>query len=125
MAHFAELDENNIVKRVIVVTNEDCGNLQFPESEKIGIQFLDSIGLGKNWAQASYSASFRYNFPGTNYYYDKNLDAFIPPQPYPSWKLNSSCVWEPPVPIPDGDALDYIWDEKNKTWKIIPDYEIE
>lgn len=75
MAHFAEIDENNIVLRVIVVSNEDCGNLEFPESEPIGAAFCTDL-LGGVWKQTSYNNNFRGWFAGIGMVYDQELDEF-------------------------------------------------
>jgi len=116
MAHFAKIDENNIVQEVIVVSNSDCQNLSFPESETIGLAFLSSIGLGENWKQTSYIKSFRKNFASIGYSYDESRDAFISSKPYPSWILNEdTCCWKAPVPLPD-HIHTYIWDEENQMW---------
>lgn len=117
MAHFAKLDESGIVLEVNVVSNETINNLPFPDSESVGIQFLtDWSGGYSNWKQTSYNANFRKNYAGHGYKYDADKDAFIAPQPFPSWLLNpSSCQWEPPIPYPtDGEI--YSWDEANASW---------
>lgn len=122
MAHFAQIDENNIVLQVIVVNNATIEDLAFPESEPVGVAFCQSIyGLDTNWKQTSYNATFRKNYAGIGYTYDDVLDAFIPPKPYPSWLLNTqTCQWEAPVPYPN-DGKDYYWDETTQTWvEIIP-----
>lgn len=115
MAHFAELDQNNKVLRVIVVNNEVLKDISGNEIEQLGIDFCKNL-FGGNWAQTSYSGSFRKNYAGIGYYYDKDLDAFVPPRPYPSWTLNNlTANWEPPVPHPNDNKL-YLWDELTKTW---------
>lgn len=122
MAHFAQLDENNIVLQVIVVNNATIEDLAFPESEPVGVVFCQSIyGSDTNWKQTSYNANFRKNYAGIDYTYDDILDAFIPLKPYPSWLLNTQiCQWEAPVPYPN-DGKDYYWDETTQTWvEIIP-----
>jgi hypothetical protein len=107
MAHFAELDENNIVLRV-VVTNNDF--------ENEGYDWLVE-NLGGTWIQTSYNANFRKNFAGIGFKYDEVLDAFIPPQPFASWTLNEQTAkWEAPVPYPEDDLM-YFWDEENKNWQ--------
>jgi len=117
MAHFAKIDENKIVQQVIVVTNEDCGNLEFPESETIGQSFINSIGLVGTWKQTSYNNNFRKNYAGIGYTYDESKDAFIPVKPYSSYVLNEdTCQWEAPIPRPN-DGKFYDWDEENLTWK--------
>jgi hypothetical protein len=124
MAHFAKV-ENDVVSQVIVIDNESCQNLPFPESETIGQDFIKSIGLEGKWLQCSYNENFRKNFPGTGYVYDKNLDAFIPPKEYDSWVLNQETGrWEAPVPMPitgtNKDSRLY-WDEDTKSWKYEPE----
>ena len=122
MAHFAQLDENNIALLVIVVSNNDINNLPFPESEPIGVAFCKSLfGQDTNWAQTSYNASFRYNYAGIGYLFDATADAFIPPKPYPSWLLNTNTYqWEPPVPYPN-DGKQYQWDEATQSWVLVPE----
>lgn len=78
MAHFAKM-AGNIVEEVIVVSNDDCANLPFPESEPVGQQFIASIGLNGSWLQTSYSGSFRGIYAGIGYVYDATLDIFSPP----------------------------------------------
>lgn len=82
MAHFAEIDSNNTVNRVIVIANEDCGGGEFPESEPIGQAFIASIGLTGTWLQTSYHANFRGMYAGIGMIYDADLDQFVePPAP--------------------------------------------
>jgi len=107
MAHFAEIDGNNIVKRVIVVGDADCGGGNFPSSDAPGAAFCNKL-LGGTWKQTSYNNNFRKRYAGTGYKYDADLDMFIAPQPYASWTLNSEGDWEAPVAKPEGD---YTWDE--------------
>ena len=115
MAHFAELDQNNIVLRVIVVHNNDCLDADGNESEMVGAGFCAKL-FGGNWKQTSYNGSIRKNYAGIGYTFDLQRDAFIPPKPYESWVLNAgSCLWEPPVAMPiDGQM--YTWDEENINW---------
>jgi hypothetical protein len=81
MAHFAKLDDNNIVTEVNVVGNEMLNNLPFPESEPVGIAFLTKWSGGyTNWKQTSYNANFRKHYAGIGYTYDPVFDAFIPPE---------------------------------------------
>jgi hypothetical protein len=117
MAHFAQIDENGIVIKVIAVSNEVLNNLPFPESEPIGVEFCQSLfGSDTVWKQTSYNNRFRKTYAGIGYTYNKDLDSFISFQPYSSWILNKqTCVWDPPVPHPtDGEF--YTWDEENQTW---------
>lgn len=127
MAHFAQLDEHNIVLQVIVVSNDTINNLPFPESEPIGIAFCQSLlGADTRWAQTSYNANFRYNYAGIGYTFEPVASpngAFIPPKPYPSWLLDTTTFqWKPPVPYPN-DGKMYYWDEATQSWVLMPDQE--
>jgi hypothetical protein len=117
VAHFAKITDTNTVTQVVVINNNDVGNLNFPASEPLGQNFL-AIFYGDNsaWRQTSYNGNFRKNFAGIGYFYDEKRDAFIAPQPYFSWLLNEdTCRWEPPTPYPsDGNV--YNWDEATQTW---------
>ena len=118
MAHYAEIDKNNIVIRVIVIDEEVVNSGEF--------------GDPLNWIQTSFNTHegqhslggtpLRKNYAGLGYTYDKDRDAFIPPQPYPSWIFDEdTCQWNVPVPYPTGHAADgpiYEWDEDNITWKL-------
>lgn len=115
MAHFAEIDSNNVVLRVIVVANKDTADAQGIEKESIGKAFCERL-LGGTWAQTSYNATFRKHYAGIGYTFDAALNAFIPPKPYPSWLLNTTtCDWEAPVPYPN-DGKRYAWDEATQSW---------
>ena len=94
MAHFAELDENNIVKQVIVVHNDDLLD-NGVESEAKGIAFCQSL-FGGNWIQTSFNGTIRFNFAGIGYSYDESRNAFIPPMPLEgNWTLDASTYrWE-------------------------------
>lgn len=103
MAHFAQLNENNIVVNVVVVNNKDTADENGNEIEEIGIQFLQSI-LGEDtiWKQTSYNNNIRKNYAIIGGTYDESRDAFIPPKTYENWILNEeTCLWEPPIPKPD------------------------
>lgn len=116
MAHFAKL-ENDLVVEVIVVNNDVLNDLPFPDSEPIGVEFCQSLfGTDTVWLQTSYNGNFRGNYAGIGYIYDAALDAFIAPQPYPSWTLNlETGKWEPPTPYPtDGNI--YRWQEATLSW---------
>ena len=106
MAHFAEIDENNIVLRVLVTDND------YPNE---GYDWLVE-NLGGTWVQTSYNATIRKNFAGIGYTYDAERDAFIAPQPFESWVLDEdTCRWEAPVAYPtDGEI--YTWDEATESW---------
>lgn len=120
MAHFAEVDENNIVLRVLVVDDLHESN---------GQEFLaTTLGLGGTWIKTSYNTHagvhnkggtpLRKNYAGIGYTYDSGRDAFIPPKPYPSWVLNeTSCVYEAPVAMPTEGR--YTWNEETTSWDEI------
>jgi hypothetical protein len=117
MAHFAQLDDNNVVLQVIVVGNADTSDENGVEKEEIGVAFCQSLlGANTQWRQTSYNNRMRKNYAGIGYTYDVQRDAFIPPQPFASWVLDEdTCRWDAPVPYPqDGKA--YIWDEATVTW---------
>ena len=117
MAHFAKLDDNNIVLNVHVVNN-DVLLVDGVESEQAGIDFLSDIHGHTNWKQTSYSASFRKHYAGIGYVYNPTLDAFHTQQPYPSWSLNTeTCLWEAPVAYPGEDI--YTWDEDTTSWVLV------
>ena len=120
MAHFAKLNENNIVEDVIVISNQHCNNLDFPQSEVLGQLFIVTIlGLEGKWYQTSYNSNFRKNFAGIGCTYDVNRNAFIAPKPFNSWILNEeTCAWEPPTPYPDMNDF-YIWNEDIVNWEEI------
>lgn len=115
MAHFAELDENNTVLRVIVVNNSDCLDENGNESEAVGIQFCQNL-LGGNWVQTSYNGNFRRRYAGIGYVYNSSIDAFVPQQPFPSWTLDANADWQAPVPKPDDGKL-YNWNEETQAWE--------
>lgn len=140
MAHFAKLDENDIVLEVQVVHNNVLLDSNGIEREELGIAFLIDIHKYPYWKQTSYSGSFRKNYAGIGYQFDRNRDAFIPPmppgphwvlneetcqwspkgvptQPYPSWTLNRITLeWEPPVPYPGNGEQ---WNEAAQSWDPI------
>jgi hypothetical protein len=112
MAHFAEIDNNNVVLRVLVVDNEQ---------EHRGQEFLaEDLGLGGRWIQTSYNANFRKMYAGIGYTYNEELDIFVPPKPYESWIFNNELEqWEPTIGMPiyeEGKA--YLWDEENQVWNV-------
>ena len=120
MAHWAEIDEDNIVVRVLVVADD----------KEDGQAFLaDELGLGGTWKKTSYNTvagehrnggtPFRKNYAGIGFTYDATRDAFIPPKTFPSWTLNEDkCIWEAPTPMPIDDKT-YIWDEDTTSWKEV------
>jgi hypothetical protein len=119
MAHFAEIDDNNIVTRVIVAEQD----------------FIDTGAVGdpSKWIQTSYNtrggvhygqdgqpdggAALRKNYAGIGYTYDAGLDAFIPPKPFDSWILdNETCYWNPPTPMPNDTSKIWTWNETTQSW---------
>ena len=109
MAHFAELDENNIVTRVVVVADEH---------EADGENWCADFFGGGNWKQTSYNANIRYNYAGVEFTYDPVADAFNAPQPFPSWSLDSNNKWQAPTPYPS-DGSRYTWDEAQINWVAV------
>jgi hypothetical protein len=118
MAHFAQLNEENLVTQVIVVANQDTADQDGVENEAIGIAFCNNL-LGGKWIQTSYNGNIRKNYAGVGYKYDATLDAFIPPQPYASWLLNEATAqWKAPVDMPTDDKR-YVWNEETLAWDVI------
>jgi hypothetical protein len=121
MAHFAEIDAEGTVLRVLVVADAQ---------EDRGQEFLaDDLGLGGTWKKTSYNTvggvhsnggtPYRKNYAGIGFKYDNALDAFIPPKPFASWDLNEdTCLWEAPTPMPTDDKM-YAWDEDTTSWKEV------
>lgn len=109
MSHWAELDENNVVTRVVVCDNND------PNGDE-GYQWLVD-NLGGKWVQTSYNHNFRFRFAGVGFTYNEELDAFIEPSPYPSWIIDQNTTeWVAPVPKPSNTDAIYVWDEDKKEW---------
>ena len=115
MAHFAEIGEDNVVLRVIVVADKDTSDADGNEVESIGAEFCRNL-LGGTWKQTSYNANMRKNYAGIGFKYDSIRDAFIPPKPFDSWLLDEvTCRWAAPVEYPN-DGQIYIWDEPTLSW---------
>ena len=106
MSHWAEIDNNNKVIRVLVGDNND------PVGDE-GYQWLIN-NLGGTWIKTSYNGTIRKNFAGVGMFYDSERDAFIAPQPYPSWSLNDNFDWHAPAPRPTEGF--WYWDEPTLTW---------
>ena len=127
MAHFAQLDGNNVVTQVIVVSNDDTSDSNGVETESIGVAFCQKLlGASTNWKQTSYNGNMRGNYAGIGYTYMSNVatlgvgstDIFISPQPYASWTLSTTAAaWEPPIPKPTltqemvDNRQNWYWDE--------------
>ena len=119
MAHFAQLNEENLVTQVIVVANQDTTDSDGMENEAVGAAFCANL-LGGTWKQTSYNARIRKNYAGIGYKYDATLDAYIPPQPFASWTLDESTAqWKAPVDMPT-DGKQYTWDEATTSWVEVP-----
>ena len=118
MAHFAKIDENNIVTQVVVVENKDTADASGVEKEHIGAAHLEKI-LGGTWKQTSYNGNFRKNYAGIGYSFDGQRNAFIPPKPFNSWVLvEETCQWKAPVDMPN-DGQMYTWDEDSTSWNVV------
>ena len=112
MAHFAILDESNIVTRVEVINNAVLLDGDGVEQEQLGIDFLTELyGVG-NYKQTSYNKNFRKNYAGVGYTYDAVKDKFIKSKPFASWSLDENDDWKAPITYPDDDK-DYYWNEDN------------
>lgn len=108
MAHFAEIDENGIVKQVLVVPDQE---------EHRGQEFLaNDLGLGGIWIQTSYNHKIRKQYAGIGFKYDAEADVFIALQPFSSWILDENYDWQAPKPKPEDDLM-YVWNEENLEWE--------
>ena len=119
MAHFAKLDENNNVIGVHIVNNEVI-TVDGAELEQLGVDFLTELYGHTLWKQTSYNSNFRKNFAAVGFKYDSVRDAFLFPQPYPSWVLDEeTCRWEAPVERPElVNGMLIKWDEATIAWII-------
>ena len=108
MAHFAEIDSNQVVKQVLVVPDQQ---------EHRGQEYLaNDLGLGGTWIQTSYNNNIRKQYAGIGYTYDEVADVFITPQPFPSWSLDENHDWQAPKPKPEDDLM-YVWNEEKLDWE--------
>ena len=112
MAHFAEVDTNDVVLRVLVVGNDQ---------EHRGQEFLaDDLALGGTWVQTSYNGNMRKNYAGIGMKFDRVRDAFIPEQPYPSWVLDEqTCLWNAPTEMPVVEGKMFTWVEADLNWQEV------
>lgn len=118
MAHYAEIDANNVVLRVIVVDNKDESTPDGTTVESIGVAFCQRL-FGGDWVKTSYNGNIRKRYAGIGYTYNSSLDAFVPPQPFPSWTLdNATADWVAPVPMPT-DGKQYAWNEETQSWDVV------
>ena len=132
MAHFAQLDSDNVVTQVIVVSNDDTSDSNGVEVESIGVAFCQKLlGASTNWKQTSYNSNMRGNYAGIGYTFMSGVatlgvgstDVFVPQKPYASWTLSTTAaVWEPPSTPGAAPALTeeertagkyYVWNESN------------
>jgi len=105
MAHFAQLDENNVVTQVIVVSNNELLDANGQEREELGVAFCQRL-FGGNWKQTSYNNSMRVRYAGIGYSYNATLDAYVPPKPFPSDHGT-------------GDPIKhYYWNEEAQDWQL-------
>ena len=125
MAHFAELDSNNVVKRVIVVGNDvetAAGPLGENDMHVDGETWCVNFFKGGNWKQTSYNNNFRKQYCGKGYTFDSAKNKFISPQPYDSWALDGNDDWQAPVTYPtDTTDKNISWDEENQKWTATDD----
>jgi len=119
MAHFAKIGSDNVVIRVHVLNNEVIMK-DGEEDEATGVEFLQNLYKNTDtYIQTSYNSNFRKNYAGVGFTYDQTKDAFIAPQPFPSWELDEdTCRWQAPTARPDDDKM-YGWDEASTSWKEI------
>ena len=111
MAHYAFLDDNNIVTLVIPGIDET------ETIEGLAPEVWYANFRGQRCIRTSYNHRIRFNYAGIGYTYDEGRDAFYAPQPYPSWTLNeTSCTWEAPVAMPVEEGKMYVWDEPTLNW---------
>jgi hypothetical protein len=120
MAHFAELDENNVVTRVVVVGNDvetAAGPLGSNDMHVDGETWCVNFFKTPNWKQTSYNNNFRKHYAGKGYTFDAAKDKFISPQPYDSWALDGNDDWQAPVTFPtDTTDKTISWDEAGQKW---------
>ena len=138
MAHYAILDENNMVTSVITGRDENdtaggvtdweayYGNRMNAVVKRTSYNTYGGIHYTDGEPSADQSKAFRFHYAGIGFTYDADRDAFIPPKPYDSWVLGDTCLWEAPVPMPeetdaDGNPVPYVWDEDAGDWVAVPD----
>jgi hypothetical protein len=124
MAHFAEINEEGIVQRVLAISNLIVV-LGGEEVEELGTAYLQNMFPDTDWVQTSYNDNFRKRYAGKGMKYDVERDAFLHQQPYPSWTLDEETLtWNPPKPRPEQDEenpVRYGWNENAGDWQEIPE----
>ena len=122
MAHFAKLDENNVVLEILVVSNDDINNLPFPESEAVGVTFLNSFLPAATWKQTSYNDNFRFRYAGIGFVFHPECGehgGFAAPKEYDYFVWSESvCNWIPPIPYP-ADDVEYYWNHIHHQWSPV------
>lgn len=124
MAHFAELDENNVVLRVMVIDDNDCLDKRGKESEKVGAEFCKLLYGGNRWIQTSYNGRIRGRFASVGGTYNAEFDVFIGNKPFPTWVMGEDDEWYPPIPYPSDDSEVYYWSEGEQAWIVVPQPEL-
>ena len=121
MAHFARIDQNNIVTMVTVVSNDDMIDENGNEVEALGVAVCEAVVGAGPWVQTSYNGNLRKQYAGIGFTYDADPNVFIAPQPFASWVLNADYDWEPPVAKPS-EGGPHEWNEETQTWDqvVIP-----
>lgn len=118
MAHFAKIGIDNTVLEILVVNDNNCMSPQGLVQEEIGVEFLRNLTGHQAWKQTYFDNSFRKRFAAVGYTYNSDLDAFIPPKPYPSWTLDTeNATWISPTPMPTGVDRTYSWNEQILSWQ--------
>lgn len=116
MAHFARIDDQNIVQEVLATSDQKPGEGYYWLVERFGGTWIKTSYNTKGGEHVLGGTPLRKNFASVGFTYDEERDAFIPPKPWESWVLNeSTCLWDPPVPYPDEEKL-YYWDEESLSW---------
>tara|TARA_R110000803_G_scaffold80228_1_gene145993 strand:- start:1887 stop:2273 length:387 start_codon:yes stop_codon:yes gene_type:complete len=112
MAHFAEINDSNVVIRVLVVGDDDCLDGDGNESEAVGVAFMQGVFGGGTWKQTSYNNNTRKQYACIGGTYDASADEFVHKKPFASWTLDGSNDWQPPIALPaDKNSVAYRWDE--------------
>lgn len=110
-AHAARVDNENIVRQVIIIPFMD------DDDDKV-TEYCNSIGLQGRWLDTSYLGARRRRYAAIGMKYDSELNCFVEPQPFPSWTLDEVGDWQPPTPMPT-DGEDYVWNENRQEWEVV------